>query len=131
MEVQIVISEGFESQLVNEGQTLNKVVSPTLVLGARVIPTALSFSLSVFVANFEDITSFELGLKVINLKTDDVVFELPNTDVQLDPKMNSVNMNADLRNVFIANAGAFKAVATIDGMEYSQKFFVVETDVSK
>lgn len=121
--VQIIISDDVETQQ-NGIANINKIVNPVLVLGAPLIPTALSFSITVITAGFDFSKMHTIELKVID-KDSKLLFSSGESNVPpLGNDTNNMTFNINMKNVVFEYEGMYSGVFKIDGVEYIQEFSV-------
>lgn len=125
---QIIISEDIEGQQMGS-ITVNKVVNPTLALEAPIIPTALTFSVTVLSSggNYSEIETVEI---IVEDKDRQQVFSTGETAIALPPQITNINFSVGIRNVLINNEGKYYAVAKFNGEKEIEHEFLINKIVS-
>lgn len=123
--VQIIISEDIETRQ-NGVNTVNLVENPVLVLGAPIIPTALTFSVTVVVAgiDFKLLRTIELVIKDKENKT---LFSSGETQIpQFNNGSEASNMqfSMNLKNVLFNYEGQYMVQFILNKVEHTHNFSV-------
>jgi len=120
---QIIISEEVEGHQLGT-VTVNKVVNPTLALEAPIIPTALTFSVTVLSSggSYSDIETVEIIVEDADRKQ---IFSTGETSISLPSQVTNINFNVGIRNVLINNEGKYYAVAKFNGDKMIEHEFLI------
>lgn len=121
--VKIIVSDDFESVQFGNINTI-KIVNPNLSLKVPVIPTALTFSITVLVIgrNLSNITSAQI--EVFDNEGNQV-FSTGQNSTNVAQNITDFNLNVSLRNVLINTSGTHKVVVTL-GEDSFEDCFLIE-----
>lgn len=120
--VQIIISDDVENLQFGSVNTV-KVVNPSLLLKTPVMPTALSFSISVLVMgdNLSDIDKAKIDLR--NSENEEIFSTGENT-MAIAPNLRDLNINISLRNILIKSSGEYTVVVSLGENVYKESFLI-------
>ncbi|BDZ30613.1 hypothetical protein RA086_05535 [Lactiplantibacillus sp. WILCCON 0030] len=124
LSAQIVVSENIDR--VNNPNGLGdtvRLVNPTLTLGMPIVPTALSFSISVLTDGLSFDTDHHIKLAIEDESNNEISKVEGDVKSFAAPHMGGFNINFDFRNVVFQKSGRYTAIFSIDGDPVqSQKF---------
>lgn len=118
----IIVQDSFESQ----GEGIKKqlfVVNPKLIFRATILPTNLSFCITMIVGNVKP-GEHRIKAKIKYLENSVNVFESDVSTVSVPEKADDFTLNLDLRNIDLPGEGKFEIEFQVDENKFYEIFEV-------
>ena len=121
--VQIIISEDVQSQQ-NAGNPVNMVENPLLDLGAPLIPTALSFSITIIIAGADFNKRHIIELTLVD-NSEKLLFSSGESNMPVfGNEATNMTINMNLKNVVFNYEGEYCVNFFLNKTKYSHKFSI-------
>lgn len=118
----IIVSDGSQG---GQPGAPTMLIGPTLSLNMPVVPTALSFNVSVLVYGADFSTPRQLKLEISpEGEPNKIVYRLVGKLPALELRRGSMVFNFGVHNAVFEKEGFYKAVATIDGEKIAEDRFI-------
>lgn len=123
--VTMIVSEGISTQVDNINQQKQMIINPMIKIRVKFIPTALSFGVTILIANLEDSLHGKLSVSIKHKETGDIIYSAIDQEYNFNLELENFVINLSLNNVDIVNAGEYLIELTINEENYTDSFFIV------